>query len=695
MMNRRDRWSLTAPVRLCFFSIVLLTMGLATAQAAKFPLRWHWSNPTPHGGNIRAMAYTNGLYVQVCERGQIYTSDDLELWLAQDSHTTNALRAVTFFGDRIIITGENGTVVYGDAVTDLQFLSLGTSDWLEGVAASPDLLVAVGDNGAIYTSSDGAAWIRRPQSFTTWLRSVAYGAGFFVAVGQQGFVAVSQNGTSWQVQTSFTTEDLNKVAYINGQFWVVGNSGQTFARDLLPGWQRVNSGATNHLYAVAGIDERRLLAGDSEVRFRESRTWSNELDPNKTFAAPNWTYLSALWDGNRFLLGGRTGMLVEGFKTNGTSSVVWQTLDDSIRNWLWDVVRMPDFYIAVGDFGTVMTSDNGLNWDLEVVPDSVTNSVLQGVGGTTNTLLAVGSYGSILVSRHTLVTNVVTNAVTSALSTNVGSTLGVEWTAVQPPPTDNDLQGVAVWGNLFVITGGAGTILTSTDTTKWTVRSVSSAFLSGVTTFPGGLVAVGDLGAILTSPDGVQWTSRNSGTANWLYRVHYLGERLIAVGENGSIITSRDGMAWSPQASGTTLWLNDAAYIDDTYFVVGAEGTVLASTNALNWTNLGTISQKTLYGTAVHNGQLVAVGIEGIILRSQVAPISEPVKILGFSRESNQNLFLFSGQADQRFTLDRSTDLLSWVPGNELEILDSSGTLLYLEGSNSVPREFFRTTLAP
>ena len=356
---------------------------------------------------------------------------------------------------------------------------------------------------------------------------------------------------------------------------------------------------------------------------------------------------------------------------------------------------MPDFYVAVGDFGTVMTSEKGLNWDLEVVPDSVTNWVREGVGGTTNTLLAVGAYGSMIVSRPTLVTNVVTNAITGALSTNVGSTLGVEWTAIQPPPTDNDLQGVAVWGNLFVVTGGAGTILTSTNTTNWTVRSVTSAFLSGVTAFPGGLVAVGDLGAIVTSSDGVQWTPRNSGTTNWLYRVHYFGGKLIAVGENGYIVTSQDGMTWSRQASGTTLWLNDVAYIDDTYFIVGAQGTVLASTDAINWTNIGTISQKTLYGTAAHNGQLVAVGIEGIILRSQVAPISEPVKIFGFSRESNQNLFLFSGQPDQRFTLDRSADLQSWFRGHELEILDSSGTLLYLEGSNSVPREFFRATLAP
>ena len=174
-------------------------------------------------------------------------------------------------------------------------------------------------------------------------------------------------------------------------------------------------------------------------------------------------------------------------------------------------------------------------------------------------------------------------------------------------PTASDRQrfaGRRRLGKSFVVTGGAGTILTSTNTTNWTVRSVTSAFLSGVTAFPGGLVAVGDLGAIVTSSDGVQWTPRNSGTTNWLYRVHYFGGKLIAVGENGYIVTSQDGMTWSRQASGTTLWLNDVAYIDDTYFIVGAQGTVLASTDAINWTNIGTISQKTLYGTAAHNGQL-------------------------------------------------------------------------------------------
>jgi len=43
---------------------------------------------------------------------------------------------------------------------------------------------------------------------------------------------------------------------------------------------------------------------------------------------------------------------------------------------------------AVGDRATVVTSGNGIDWSLELVPDSVTNSIFLGVGGTTNLLLA-------------------------------------------------------------------------------------------------------------------------------------------------------------------------------------------------------------------------------------------------------------------------------------------------------------------
>jgi len=68
------------------------------AGAVDYPLRWRWSNPLPHGGSVVDMAFSpgRGLAVQVAERGQIYTSADLNLWLPRESGTTNSLRAVAF-----------------------------------------------------------------------------------------------------------------------------------------------------------------------------------------------------------------------------------------------------------------------------------------------------------------------------------------------------------------------------------------------------------------------------------------------------------------------------------------------------------------------------------------------------------------------------------------------------------------------
>ena len=177
------------PGVLCFVFGVLLSAAPSSATTAtvNYPLRWRWCNPDPHGGNVVDMAYSPllSLAVQVAERGQIYTSSDLDLWLPRDTFLTNALRAVTFFGQRVIITGENGVVLYADDLNQFQSGTLvdgATTDWLEAVTDSAGLLVAAGDNGAIYTSASGATWKKQNSGTNTWFRGAAFGAGAFVVV---------------------------------------------------------------------------------------------------------------------------------------------------------------------------------------------------------------------------------------------------------------------------------------------------------------------------------------------------------------------------------------------------------------------------------------------------------------------------------------------------------------------------------
>lgn len=710
-----------APAPAWIAGILSLIVLLAPFEATS-ALRWRWSNPAPHGNNIVDMACNNGLVIQVAERGQIYTSLDFDNWIPRDSHTTYNLQGVTFYGNRAIVTGENGAALYSDDGVNFVYTNLVTSDWLVAVAASSNLVVTVGDSAAIYTSLNGAWWKRQglPQNNTggKWLRGVAYGGGVFVTVGEAGYIASSTNGTNWTYRgTTAVTNDLNRVVWVNTPnslangfpspcFLAVGDGGRAiFSTNSGVAWSDLFriQGASNDLYAVAGNDSTRLVAGDQEARLGSLITnvvvWPRQTGPLPP-AAPAWTYYSALWETNGFyLMAGQSGGIVEGSpSTNGTYA--WSTPFTSPRDWLWQVTTVLGLYVAVGDHARIMTSQDGIDWTPEDFPftNSVTSTgtVFFSVGGTTNLLIAAGNRGSLAVSPNTIYPVITTNLDGSTV-TNQVSSLGVVWYPM-PAPTTNDLHAVGFYGNRYYLAGGNGTLLSSLNGTNWTSLSTPTTdYLSSMEIFPGGAVVVGDNGAILTSTDGNSWTKRTSGTTNWIYRVRYLLGKLLAVGENGVILTSSNGINWTLTPSGTTAWLNDMEMVTNTIYIVGTQGTVLASTNLTTWSSIGTITGKSLYGATSQNGQLVVVGIEGVILRSQVIPDLTSVDFLDFSRAAGVNVFSVAGQPDQQFTLDSSTNLVNWTTGPLLELLYSSGTLIFIQntGSNAVPCQFYRTRLAP
>jgi hypothetical protein len=693
----------------CLLAASCSIFTLFASSAVNFPLTWRWCNPSPHGANIVDFAYSSPLTlaVHVAERGQLFSSTDLDLWLPRDTGVTNALQGATFFGQRLIVVGENGLVLYADDLSQFHPGTLvdgPTTDWLVAIDRSPSLLVAAGDNGALYTSTTGISWKRQSAGTNTWFRGIAAGLGNFVVVGQFGTIYTSPNGTNWTKRITPTGQHLNRVQFVNGAFTAVGDAGVTVtSTNSGTNWFLESSGATNALQCVAAGGLDRLLDGSSEVRLHDNGIWSNELANSN--GPPAWTYFTALGFPGFFTIAGQSGMISEGYQTTN-APYFWIEPYESVRNWLWDAMRISGFYCAVGDFGSIMTSGNGVDWTLEFVPQTATNTTLLGVGGNTNLLLAAGDNGTILISPNMLTNITVTNG--TVITTQTVSSLGVFWYDLPSKPVTNNLQGVAVLSNsLYAITGDKGTILTSTDGSNWTQRaSGSTNVLSSVTEWPGGLVAVGDNGTILTSTNGISWSRRTVNTTNWLYRVRWLNGSLVVVGQNGALWTSTDALNWTSRNSGTTWWLNDATFIEDNWFALGVKGTFLTSTNLATWIPRGTITKKALYAAATDSHQLVVVGVEGLIIRSQVIPLDSPVSFLGYSRFATNgsslayNVFLFGGVADQRFTLDRRTNLVEspWTIGPELEIFDGAGALYYIEtisGTNVPPIEFYRTTLVP
>jgi photosystem II stability/assembly factor-like uncharacterized protein len=703
---------------------VLLAAG-DNAQGAIQPDRWRWSNPAPHGNNVLDMYCSEGLAVQVGDAGSVYVQWDGGRWAPAATGVTNYLRGVTLMGSRLIVVGENGCILWSDDGKKFQKAQLtpATANWFEGVTCSSQRAVAVGDYGTIYTSTNGTNWAPISSSPTAeWLRGVTFGDGVFVAVGEYGTILRSMGGTSWSKIAVSTTVDLNRVRYLGtggrAQFVAAGNGGVVLSSTTgNTGWAAVSTGSTNNLYDAAMNDTGLLLVGDQEVRFRPAgtTTFTNQITDLPTNAAPAWTYLCAYGVSNYFLAAGRTGYLVQGSLTNGAAHYDWQSLSISSHAWLWDLVIQNGLYVAVGDLATILTSLDGVLWAREVVPVSTTNTVLLGVGGNTNALLAVGNGGMVLASYANWTNMPFTNVVgTNIIVTNASfNTMGLIWSSL-PSFTTNNLQGIAATSNLFVVAGQNGCVFSSTNAALWkSCASPSTNFLSGVTAFPNGWIAVGDRGTLLRSSDANAWTAVSLGTTNWLYRVRWVGNQLVVVGQNGTVYTSADGTNWTSRSSGVVNRLNDVTWLDGTWYVAGNQGLMLASTNLVNWSPVRIPTIKSLFGAGVAGGQLVTVGIEGVVLRNPVVPLASPVAMLGYDYSVGTNavsdgtntvavptayeLFLFGGETDQFFEFQSSTNLSAgWSTNSSMELFDPSGTLYLLRTrdlTNASPQEYYRTRL--
>ena len=77
------------------------------------------------------------------------------------------------------------------------------------------------------------------------------------------------------------------------------------------------------------------------------------------------------------------------------------------------------------------------------------------------------------------------------------------------------------------------------------------------------------------------------------------------------------------------------------------------------WPSFIQLTAGAIEGAATQNGQLVVVGYGGMILRSQIVPVTTPIYIYNYLQTDGYNIFSVSGQVDEQFTLDSSTNLVN------------------------------------
>jgi alpha-tubulin suppressor-like RCC1 family protein len=350
-------------------------------------------------------------------------------------------------------------------------------------------------------------------------------------------------------------------------------------------------------------------------------TWRNPLPQGLTLNG-------VAWSGSLFVAVGNYGTILT--SVDGTA---WTLRTSGTTNDLFGATWGGGQFVAVGRSGTILTSSDGLIWAART---SGTFNLLKCVTWGGNQFVAVGDSGAIVTSSDgVLWTSRISSAVYGlqgiawsgsrfvAIGNNamiLSSMDGVVWAAQSADIGGLQLLGVTWSGSQFLGIGASGTVVRSGDGVTWRSGSlglgVISSFPLAVTWGGGQFVGVGDSGTIRTSADGVTWIDRASGTANTLRVVMWNGSQFVAVGDNGTIITSADGVTWASRTFGTSRMLYGMTRSGNQFVAVGDSGAIVTSADGVTWTTQTSGTTDYLLGVTWGGGQFVAVGGSGVIVTS-------------------------------------------------------------------------------
>ncbi len=295
-----------------------LAVGVSsTILASNYSENWVDSPPIlPDSVSINSISWQKAQYIAVGNEGLVISLKNREPWVIESSNTT---------------------------------VSLNDIKWGE-IQESSQYIIA-GNNGTLLSSSSGSVWYAHDSGSSDDLNSVAVGNETVVAVGDNGTIIQSKDIMQWDkvlVGADVGADDLNDVAYIDGidegansYFIAVGNSGSVYIATEGEGilsWSHVEGVVTSYdLHSVTVGSNLIVIVG-------ENGSIMTSAD------SENWVSQNSNVD-------------------NSLNEVLYVLEEDDA-----DPIEL---FISVGNLGTIITSVDGIVWDVMTVP---TNNNLYGVG---------------------------------------------------------------------------------------------------------------------------------------------------------------------------------------------------------------------------------------------------------------------------------------------------------------------------
>lgn len=252
----------------------------------------------------------------------------------------------------------------------LETFNLGLDSGVFGFARNSEgTLVTVGMQGFIATSANnGQSWTQAPQikckgsSETETpcnLLGIAQYENEFVAVGDFGLIIIStDDGKTWQKVDSGTKDALNAITVDqSGHFVAVGIHGAVLTSNNGIDWTNHSLGTGNSLRGAAVDKKGNFVAvGDYAIFVSkdDGASWT------QTYSSPEFILYGITVDNDQFVAVGSDGMILA--SRNGEN---WTRSISKTKSNLYGITYSKEhkLFIAVGDKGTKIFSNDGYLWD--------------------------------------------------------------------------------------------------------------------------------------------------------------------------------------------------------------------------------------------------------------------------------------------------------------------------------------------
>ena len=287
----------------------------------------------------------------------------------------------------------------------------------------------------------GVDWTSRSSAADNAWNSIAYGNGIFVAVSGDGAgsqAMTSTNGVTWTSRGTPGDNRWDALAYGGGRFVAVANSGDgnrvMTSQDGI-NWAKTPASADTREWTGVAYGNGRFVAvseqgglGDKFMTSTDGINWSGVAVTNREWAAISY-------GGGRFV-----AMSQYGAVHTSTDGLTWEQRRGTDVTEDWRAMTYGNGrFVAVGR-GSVMTSPDGVTWNLRVA-------------ATSNSWRSVAYGGGMFVSVSS----------TGAGDRVMTSPDGITWTS-RSSAADNAWMSVAYGNGVFAAvarTGASNRVMTS------------------------------------------------------------------------------------------------------------------------------------------------------------------------------------------------------------------------------------------